>query len=175
MTVDDDALLVVARIARPHGLRGQVVLNVDTDFPDVRFAVGAVLYAGIGDGMRELTVASVRYHKDRPVVGFEGVDRIEDAEALGRVELRARRDALPPLPDGVFFHEDLVGCAVETASGEALGRVVRIEGGTAASLLVVQGRRRELLVPLAEAICVRIDAGAKRIVIEPPEGLLDLN
>lgn len=174
MTADAD-LVVVARIARPHGLRGQVVLNVDTDFPDVRFAVGSVLYAGTGDAMRALTVGSVRFHKGRPIVGFEGVARIEDAEALGRGELRARRDTLPPLPDNVFFHEQLVGCDVETTAGTAVGQVARVEGGAAASLLVVLGRRREILVPLAEDICVRIDVERRRIVIEPPDGLLELN
>lgn len=168
-------LVVVASIARPHGLRGQVVLNVATDFPDVRFAVGAVLHLVTGGVMRELRVANVRYHRERPIVGFEGVERIEDAEALGRGELLARRDTLPALPEKVFFHDQLVGCTVETTAGEIVGRVVRVEGGVTASLLVVQGRGREVLVPLAEEICVGIDVAAGRIAIEPPEGLLDLN
>ena len=82
---------------------------------------------------------------------------------------------VPAFVVAFIFHEQLIGCIVETRAGETVGRVVRVEGGAAASLLVVQGRRREVLVPLAEEICVSIDPGARRIVIEPPEGLLDLN
>jgi 16S rRNA processing protein RimM len=70
---------------------------------------------------------------------------------------------------------DLVGCAVETISGEPVGEVRRVEGGAGASVLSVEGRRGEVLVPLAADICVEVDIAGRRIRINPPEGLLELN
>jgi 16S rRNA processing protein RimM len=75
----------------------------------------------------------------------------------------------------LFYHHDLVGCDVETRSGQRVGRVTAVEGTTAGSRLVVGGARGEILIPLAAAICTTIDVAAKRIVVEPPDGLLELN
>jgi 16S rRNA processing protein RimM len=169
-------MAVVGRIARAHGIRGQVIVNVDTDFPELRFRPGAELFIRRGSGTVEaLTLTTVRFQRDRPVVGFAGVDRIDTAEALAGLELRVPIDRLAPLPEGSFYHHDLVGCQVETQSGERIGRVTGIEGTTTGSRLVVEGARGEILVPLAAPICTTIDPSAKRIVIDPPEGLLDLN
>ena len=115
-------------------------------------------------------------HKGRPIVGFEGIDSIEDAERLGRVELWIRAADRAALPDGEFYHDALIGCRVETTDGKEVGTVSRVEGPRGMSLLVVKGEgAREVLVPLAEAICPVIDPAARRIVINPPEGLLELN
>jgi 16S rRNA processing protein RimM len=91
------------------------------------------------------------------------------------VELRVPVGELEPLPDGMFYRHDLVGCRVETAGGQAVGDVVKVEGDLGASRLVVDGPGGEVLVPLAQAICVVIDIAARRIVVDPPEGLLELN
>jgi 16S rRNA processing protein RimM len=170
-----DAMVVVGTIARTHGLRGEVVVNPETDFPDERFAVGGVLHVRPGGEPMTLRVESVRYHRGRPIVAFEGVSSIEDAEALGRGELRAGADVPVGRPEGVFLHRELVGCQVWTRAGRDLGVVVRVAGGGGASVLVVEGAGREYLIPLAADICVRIDPEARRIVVEPPDGLLELN
>jgi 16S rRNA processing protein RimM len=175
MAVAWDAMVVVGTIARPHGLRGEVVVNPETDFPDERFGIGSLLHARPHGEPVTLRVRSVRFHRGRPIIGFEGVGSIEEAEALGRGELRVEAGVPGTLPEGVFFHHELVDCRVETADGRDLGLVVRIAGGGGASLLVVNGAGREYLIPLAADICVEIDPAAKRIVVEPPEGLLDLN
>lgn len=172
--VDWDALVTVGRIARTHGLRGQVVVNPETDFVEARYRVGAQVWLTRGDGPEAFRVAEVRVHQGRPILRFEGVESIEAAEALGRGDLRADPLTFDPLPAGTFRHSDLVGCEVRTAAGETVGRVVRVDGQMSNSLLVVAGRRGEVLVPLAEAICIEIDPAAQRIVIAPPEGLLDL-
>ena len=75
----------------------------------------------------------------------------------------------------MFFHHQLVGCVVVTEDGETLGEVRRVEGESASSRLVVGGRRGEVLIPLAGEICRTVDVERRRIVVAPPEGLLDLN
>lgn len=175
MVPDWDSMIVVGRIARPHGLRGEVVVDLETDFAEARFKPGTVMFVMAAAGPRALTIEAARFHKGRPLVGFEGVDTIEAADAVGRGELRMPADVLGPLPEATFFHHDLVGCDVVTENGVSVGRVVRIDGPTHASLLVVAGRTGEILVPLVEGICVSVEPGARRIVVAPPDGLLDLN
>jgi 16S rRNA processing protein RimM len=104
-----------------------------------------------------------------------GIGTMDEAEALAGSELRIDVDALHPLPTGAFYHHDLVGCMVETSSGESIGEVTGIEGDTWASRLIVQGKNGEILIPMAEGICVNIEVARRRIIVEPPEGLLDLN
>jgi 16S rRNA processing protein RimM len=170
-----DDMVVVGRIARPHGLHGQVFVNPETDFIEERFKVGSTLVTRGGAGEETLTVSSFRIQGGRPVVGFEGFARIEDVERLAGLELRVPEDSLQPLEPGSFYHHQLVGCIVELADGSVVGEVERVEGGIGGSRLVIAGRAGEILVPLATAICVDIDVAARRIRIDPPEGLLDLN
>jgi 16S rRNA processing protein RimM len=114
-------------------------------------------------------------HRGRPIVGLDGVDSIDEAERLAAAEIRVPPGDLTPLPDGVFYRHDLVGCAVETVGGLQVGVVSAVEGSDAGSRLVVGQGRAEVLVPLAAPICVSIDVPARKIVIDPPAGLLDLN
>ena len=153
-------MVLVGRVVRVHGLRGQVVVNPETDFPESRFQPGAVVYrvrAGAAEPMR---VTSLRLHRGRPIVGFEGIESIEQAE---------------PLPANTFYVHDLVGCRVETRSGQMVGSVARVEGAGGASLLAVETGDGEVLVPLVADICVAIDIARKWIAIEPPEGLIEVN
>src|SRR5918992_1841677 len=151
-----DDMVVVGRIARPHGLNGQVIVNPETDFVDERFTVGSTLVTRADTGEETLTVSSFRVQGGRPVVGFEGFDRIEDVERLAGLELRVPEEMLQPLDAGGFYHHELVGCVVELTDGTVVGEVERVEGGTGGSQLVIAGRAAEILVPLARAICVEI-------------------
>ena len=171
-------MAVVGRIARTHGNRGQVIVDVETDFPELRFRPGAELFIRRRDNVPSpvaLTLTTVRFHRGRPILGFAGVEDMNDAEALAGLELRLPVDRLAPLPAGAFYHHDLVGCEVEKASGERVGVVTAVEGTTGGSRLVVQGARGEILIPLAAEICTTIDPASKRIVVDPPDGLLELN
>jgi 16S rRNA processing protein RimM len=170
-----DDLVLVGRIARTHGLRGHVVVNAETDFPETRFAPGAACWTLLQTGPAALVVQSARMQNGRPIVAFDGYETIEAIEPLVGRELRIPEQDLVPLPEGVYYHHQLVGCAVETVSGAPVGRVARVEEGAGGSLLVVVGTAGEILVPFVPEICVRVDVGAQRIVIEPPEGLIDLN
>lgn len=187
-------MAVVGRVARPHGIKGQVFVNLETDFPHERFQAGAELFVNrtVGDALQgvpgrpegralhegsveRLVIATVRFQNERPVVGFEGVDDMNQASALAGTELRVPVDWLAPLPPETFYRHDLVGCAVDTTDGSHVGQVTDVEGSLAGSRLVVSTQRGDVLVPLAAEICRSIDLASKRIVIEPPEGLLELN
>jgi len=179
-----DEMVLVGRIARPHGLRGQVVVNPETDFVEERFAPGSTLWTRLPSTAtaaddtavgEQLVVATMRVHSGRPVLGFEGFERIEDVERLAGVELRVPEDVLQPLTQGVFYHHQLIGCEVATTTGRIVGVVTRVDGGAAGSLLAIDGPRGEILIPLAVDICVDVDVEAKRIRIDPPEGLLEVN
>ena len=168
-------MVTVGRIGRPHGLRGDVTVNPETDFVEERFEVGATLWVRSARGDEALTIGAFRLQGGRPVVGFEGFARIEDVERLAGLELRVPEAALQPLGEHQYYRHQLVGCVVETTGGARVGEVERVDGGISGSLLVVGGARGEILVPFTQAICVDIDVAAKRIRIEPPEGLLELN
>jgi len=176
-------MAVVGRIARPHGIRGQVVVNLETDFPYERFQAGAEFFVkrSVLERPEErslperLVIATVRFHNGRPIVAFEGVEDMNQASALAGSELRVPLDRLTVLPPDMFYRHDLVGCAVTAADGSAIGTVSEVEGTLGGSRLIVNTGRGEVLVPLAAAICRSIDVAGKRIVIEPPEGLLELN
>jgi 16S rRNA processing protein RimM len=168
-------MVLVGRVARPHGLKGHVVVNPETDFAEERFVEGATLWTRSNRGDEPLVIASARLQGARPVVGFEGFERIEDAERLAGLELRVPEESLQPLAEGTYYQHQLIGCAVEALDGQALGLVSRVEGGAAGSLLVVDGADGEILIPLAVDICTQIDVEHKRIVVTPPEGLLELN
>jgi 16S rRNA processing protein RimM len=168
-------MALVGRIARAHGIRGQVIVNPDTDFPEERFQPGAELFVERAGHVEPLTITSVRFHRDRPVVGLRGVETMNDAAALAGLELRVPVSALATLPHGTFYRHDLIGCRVETSSGVAVGVVTDVEGTLSGSRLVVDGHAGEVLIPLVAEICRDIDAPGKRIVIEPPDGLIELN
>jgi 16S rRNA processing protein RimM len=168
-------MVLVGRIARPHGLRGQVVVNPETDFVEERFRPGERLWTQTGGREAALTIASARVQNGRPVIAFQGMSRLEDVESLAGLELRVPEETLRPLEPGRYYEHQLVGCIVETVEGIVLGPVVRVEGGPGGSRLAVDITGEEVLIPLAVAICVDIDVAAGRIRVEAPEGLLDLN
>jgi 16S rRNA processing protein RimM len=166
---------VVGRVARTHGHRGQVIVNPDTDFVEERFRVGAELWARRAGRIERVRITAMRVHQGRPVVAIEGVATMTEAEAWAGTELRVPVAELEALPDGTFYRHDLVGCRVETVRGGLVGDVAAVEGELAGSRLVVKGPGGEVLIPLAQAICVVIDIPGRRIVVDPPEGLLEVN
>jgi len=168
-------MVLVGRIARAHGHRGQVIVDAATDFPDERFAAGAVLHTMREGRPDTVTVAAMRMHQGRPVLTLAGVDTMDEAETLAGLELRVPESALAQLPEGTYYEHDLIGCALVTVGGDEVGTVRTVEGGGGMLRLIANGRRGEIQVPLVHEICVQIDVAQKRIVIDPPEGLLDVN
>jgi 16S rRNA processing protein RimM len=169
-----EELVAVARILRPQGRHGEVIAELLTDFPE-RFAALETLHAMRSGGEAQiLRLERAWLHKGRVVLKFAGYETIERAEDLRGARLAVRRDELVRLPEDSYYDFDLIGCEVEIKGGQQLGRVAEIQRHGAAPLLVVRDEKREYLIPLALEICVEIDVARQRIVVEPPEGLLDL-
>ena len=175
MTTAWDDLVVVARVARPHGRRGEVILNLDTDFPEERFKPGNRLLVRKGALTAPLLIRSAWFMRQRPVVGFDGFESIDDAETLAGAELRIPAEELAALPPGMFYHHDLLGCQVETTGGAVVGEVIAVEGSGTASRLVVRTPTGEDLIPLVDEMCPVVDPASRRIVVAAPDGLLGLN
>lgn len=167
-------LLVVGQILRPHGIRGEVVVDVRTDEPAQRFAVGSVLVADPPAG--PLTVEAARPHQGRLIVAFDGVADRTLAEDLRGLVLYVDSADVPPSDDpDEFGDHELVGLAAVTPEGERLGEVERVEHAPACDLLVL--RRLDggtALVPFVKAMVPEVDLAAGRVVLTPPEGLLEL-
>jgi 16S rRNA processing protein RimM len=166
-----DDLLLVGRIARPHGIRGQVIVNPDTDFLEDRFRVGQVLLVGPANRVEAREIRDVRFQQGRPVVSFAGIETMDDAATLAGAELWLPESALGPLPDGTFYRHDLIGCEVRDTLDDVLGRVTAVEGTRDRSYLVIDG---DVMVPLVGDICLRVDLPARRVIVNPPRGLIEL-
>jgi 16S rRNA processing protein RimM len=168
--------LVVGRVGRPHGLHGEVTVEVRTDDPDERFAAGASLMTE-PEGRGPLTVASMRWHSGRLLVRFAGCDDRDSAEALRDTVLAIDSDQLAPLPDSAeFYDHELIGLSAISAAGEHVGTVTDVlHHGQ--DVLVIDGtgprRGAEILVPFVTAIVPDVDIAAGTLVIDPPPGLLD--
>lgn len=162
--------VVVGRIGRAQGLRGEVRLEVRTDEPEVRFAPGSVL---VTDAGRELTVARLRTQGNSWVVAFDGVTDRTAAEQLSGTLLYA--DALTDVPDepDTFYDHQLVGLRVRDADGAALGKVAEVVHLPGHDLLAVDYVDREVLVPFVREITVEVDLEAGVVVVDPPSGLFD--
>jgi 16S rRNA processing protein RimM len=193
--------LIVGRIGRPHGIRGEVLVDVRTDEPEARFAAGSVFATEVapvrgrstGPAARAaggpaepagarvevpptLTLESFRWHQGRLIAVFEGfVDR-NAAEVLRGVGLCVdSADVAPPEDPDEFHDHQLVGLAAVTVAGETVGEIARIDHTSASDLLVV--RRPEggtALIPFVRAIVPEVDLSGGRVIVDPPAGLLDL-
>ena len=166
-------LVVIAKVVRTRGLRGEVVAELLTDFPDRFKELEAVVGVLPNGEERELKIEGYFLQKDRIVLKFSGVDSIESGEALRDANICVAEADAVELEEGEFFDWELEGCVVETLEGEKLGTVREImrTGGT--EVLIINGAERELMIPFAESICVEVDIENKRIVVDPPEGLLE--
>jgi 16S rRNA processing protein RimM len=173
--------VIVGRVGRPHGIRGEVVVGVRTDEPDLRFAVGAILGSGptpdSDTPSGQLKVASARWHSGQLLVAFAGItDRTAAAELTG-TWLSVDSSQLPATPDPDEFRDhELIGLSVRTPAGQDVGVVTDVlHHGQ--DLLVVrragQEGAEETLVPFVRAIVPEVDVAAGLLVIDPPAGLLD--
>ena len=167
--------LVVGRIARPHGIRGEVVVEVTTDEPASRYVPGATLDTDPASA-GPLTVESVRPHQGRLIIAFDGVFDRDGADALRDVRLCVDSADLTPPDDPDEFHDhQLIGLRVESLDGDALGTVDRIDHAPSSDLIVLRkAAGGTALIPFVSQIVPTVDLGGGRILVDLPEGLLDL-
>ncbi len=171
---DSPEFLVVGRVERPHGLTGEVSVSIRTDFPE-RFEPGGVLEWRRGGESRALTLSAVRRHGHRLLVVFEGVADVDGARRLAGGELGVPAGEAFPAPDGYFYEHQIRGLVCEGPSGRRLGIAVALESTPAGPLLSVEVRPGRLaLVPFVDGIVVAVDRPGRRIVLDPPEGLMEL-
>jgi 16S rRNA processing protein RimM len=168
--------LVVGRIVRPHGVHGELTVEVRTDDPGVRLAPGAIL-ATDPAAAGPLSVARTRWHLGRLLVQFDGVAGRDEAEQLRGVLLLVDSAELEDLPDPDEFRDhQLIGLAVLTVAGDHVGEVTDVLH-YGQDLLVVAGSGEragaEILVPFVSAIVPEVDLAAGELHIDPPPGLLD--
>ena len=164
--------VVVGRVGRAHGVRGEVVVEVRTDEPSQRFADGSELSTEPGS-VGPLTVHHAREHSGRLVVAFAQVSDRTAAEALRGTLLLADVDPGEQAGPDEFYDHQLVGLRACTRTGEDVGEVVAVEHGGAQDLLVVRRADAEVLVPFVTAIVPEVDLRAGVVVLDPPGGLLD--
>jgi 16S rRNA processing protein RimM len=169
--------LTVGRVVKAHGVTGEVVVEVRTDDPELRFAPGAVLRAKASDDReRKYVIETVRVHGGRLLVRFGGVADRDAAEVLKGSRFVIDSEDLPPIdePDTYYDHQ-LEGLRVRTAAGRDIGTVAEVLHTAAGELLAVnRGGAGELLVPFVSAIVTAVSLDSRTVEIDPPEGLLEL-
>ena len=167
--------IAIARIARTRGNRGEVLADLYTDFPD-RFDLLEEAWLEFPDGRKQRVAIEDNWeHKGRRVLKFEGIDSIDSAEKVKGCWVVIPSDQAVKLPEGTYFDHDLIGCAVSDIRGNRLGIVAEILHIAGNNQLVVKDSNREYLIPVAESICIKIDIKGKQIIVDPPEGLMDLD
>ncbi len=162
--------LVVGRIGRAHGVLGEATIEVQTDDPDIRFQIGNKLT--LDDG-KQLTIRSSRWHNQILLLAFDGIADRNQIEEL-RDQLISSDVDLDSLAPGEYHFQQLIGCEVFQQNGELIGAVDEIVKLPGQDLLSVNRAGAQVLIPMVKQIIIEIDVLAKKIVVNPPEGLLDV-
>lgn len=181
---NNSQLVIVGRVRRPHGVRGEVVVEPMTDAED-RFAPGRRLHAcvagdgQVGDPVRDLTVESSRPHAGAMLVKFESIDDRDQAGELRHAWLVVDRSQVGPAPAGTHYHFDLIGCECYDEALGLLGEVVDVVEDGGGSLLAVRplaesGSERQILIPFVQALLVIVDTDRGRIDMRLPDGLVEI-
>ena len=166
-------MFAVGYVHRPHGLAGEVSVEKVADSEDLFFNPGEMFVWIRGDRKRELKVASSRTHGERWLISFEGISDADSARDLAGGALC--REGLPAQPEGFYWSHDLRGFRCEDREGRHLGAVRELEETPAGPQLTLESPGgKEVLVPFVQPIVVEIDRHDRRIILDPPEGLMDL-
>jgi 16S rRNA processing protein RimM len=169
-SANSEAWVTLAILGRTRGIRGELT-SVAFSKPERFAGLDRVYLFGNGAPYR---VQSTWWHGSTLIFKFEGIDSISAAEELIGSEVRVPREQRAQLEPGEYFQSDLLGCqVVDRRSGQPIGQVTAFDEGGGGSGMLVVGR--DLLIPFVRAICVEIDMPARRIAVELPEGLRDLN
>jgi len=163
-------LVLVGRVVKPHGRRGEVAVQPVSDRPDRFPTLRKAFVERPGGGARELRVLRCRPHQGRFVLAIDGVSTIDEAETLRGLEVRIEEGELAALPEGSYYHHQLRGLRVEDETGTPMGVVEDVvETGAEARVLVVRGPEGETLLPFAAGFVTAVDVAHGRLVARRPE------
>lgn len=164
---------MIGRVVKSHGIRGEVVVELTTDEPEIRFAIGEVLHGKQGNKEHELKIKSTRMHQGRMLIKFEEIPDRTQADSLRGTKFWAAPLETDDDEEGFYDHE-LEGLKV-IHNGEEIGEVTGVMHGPAGEILeVALNNKKEALIPFVHAIVPEVDLDAGTVAITPPEGLLDL-
>ena len=171
----DQDVVVVARIVKTRGLRGEVVADLLTDFPDRFENLKSLIGFSPDESRRSLEIEEQWFHGNRLVLKFAGFDTIDAAKELVNYNLAVPAEDRIELPEDSFYEWELIGCRVETVGGAHIGEVAELmRTGGVEILKVIDDTGRDRLIPMASDIVIEIDKEKKLVRIDPPEGLLEL-
>ncbi len=167
---DEPVFLVIGKLRRPHGVRGEILMDVLTDFPE-RIKAGITVF--IGPQYEERIIRSVRSNAGTLLVTLEGFDNPEQVGVLRNQYMHVRAEDRPPLPEGEYYHHQLVGLPVVTDEGQKLGVLTEILANAANDVYVVQPEKGpEILLPAIDSVILDIDLQQGEICVHLMAGLL---
>ncbi|WP_432738426.1 ribosome maturation factor RimM [Maridesulfovibrio sp. FT414] len=168
-------MLVVAEVVKPHGLRGEVCIESHADSPFLFDEVPCLYLAKKGQKPRRFVVRSFRTHKGRVLLTFEGIDGRDQAEILRGMEIMVREADLPQADDDEVYMYELEGMSVELEDGTVVGTISNfILAPGQETWVITSTAGKEILFPAVEEFVLSVDLDTEKVVIEPPEGLLDI-
>jgi 16S rRNA processing protein RimM len=171
-----DSLVSIAKAVRTRGLKGEIVADLLTDFPERFEAVDTLIAVGPTGDQQIVELEDFWFQNDRIILKLVDCDSVEAAEKFKNFEFCVPESEVIELEENEYFDFDLEGCTVQEVNGQRVGTVNSVlKTGGAEILVVATDGGAEIMVPLAESIVTSIDTSAKKILIDPPAGLLDLN
>ena len=174
----DDSLVSVAKAVRARGLKGEIVAELLTDFPERFEAIESLIALAPGGQRKVVELEDFWFQNERVILKLSGCDSVEAASEFTGYEFCVSEVDRVPLADDEYYDFELEGCDVQLESGQSIGTVRSVLKTGGAEILIVaqpaQSDSAEVMIPLAEEIVIEIDTVAKRIVVDPPEGLLEL-
>jgi len=159
--------ITIGKIIAPWGIKGKLKVKVVTDFPQ-RFTPCSKIYIN----RQPMTINSTEWHKGKAIIKVNTIDSIEDAQRLRGQAIEIHHSQVYSLPEGQYYHFELIGLEVWTTEGELLGNVTKILTAESNDNYVVRGAKGEILIPAIEDVIKSIDLDKGRMVIEAIEGLL---
>lgn len=163
--------LVVGRLRRPHGLRGELVMEIHSDFPE-RLKPGIEVY--VGDSYQKMVITGARFHNEGLLIKFQNIDSPEDAGGHKNQSVYVTSADRPDLPEGHYYHHELLGFAVFDDNNKLIGTLTEIMQTGANDVYVVRREDgREVLLPVIESVVLSIEIKTRQIRVKPLPGLLD--
>ena len=170
MKSPDLEFITIGRILAPWGVKGKLKVKIETNFPH-RFASGCKVYVN----RQPMTIDSAEWYSGKLVIKLNTIDRIEDAQELRGKALEIHRGQVHPLPEGQYYHFQLIGLEVWTTEGKLLGNITEILTTESNDNYVVSSAKGEILIPAIEDVVKSVDLDKGYLIIEPVAGLLSLN